>query len=426
MKKALSIFMMFVLLLGMLAACGPKEEEETKDNSGDTGSEEAAKPEKLIVWEDIDKAVALEDAAKKFEEEHGIKIEIKELNITEMQENLALDGNTENAPDVITMSHDGVGPAVVKGYIKELEVSDDVLGQYTESSVDALKYDGKLYGLPKATETPVFIYNKDLLPEVPETMDELFETSKGVTKDGNYGFLAIWDDFYHAHGIFAGFGGYVFGDKDGTPDPTDIGLNNDAAVEAGEYINKWYAEGLFPSGIIGEKSNDNMNGLFKEGKAIAVQNGPWAFKDYADAGINYGVAALPKLPNGEPVKTFMGVKGWFVTNFSENADWAQKFVELITNEENAQKRFEITSEIPPLKTLMEDPEFVKNNEGAAAVMAQSEHAVAMPSIPELAEVWDPMKNAVQTIVTGKSEVKPALDEAVNTIKQQIEANHSGK
>jgi arabinogalactan oligomer / maltooligosaccharide transport system substrate-binding protein len=426
MKKALSIFMMFVLLLGVLAACGPKDEEETNDNTSDAGTEDAAKPEKLIVWEDTDKSVALEDAAKKFEEEHGIKIEIKELNITEMQENLALDGNTENAPDVITMSHDGVGPAVVKGYIKELEVSDDVLAQYTESSVDALKYEGKLYGLPKATETPVFIYNKDLLPEVPETMDELFDISKGATKDGNYGFLAIWDDFYHAHGIFAGFGGYVFGEKDGAPDPTDIGLNNDAAVEAGEYINKWYAEGLFPSGIIGEKSNDNMNGLFKEGKAIAVQNGPWAFKDYADAGINYGVAKLPTLPNGEPVKTFMGVKGWFVTNFSENADWAQKFVELITNEENAQKRFELTSEIPPLKTLMEDPDFVKNNEGAAAVMAQSENAIAMPSIPELAEVWDPIKNAVQTIVTGKSEVKPALDEAVKTINQQIEANHSGQ
>ncbi|PAF11529.1 hypothetical protein CHH61_26825, partial [Shouchella clausii] len=67
-------------------------------------------------------------------------------------------------------SHDGVGPAMVKGYIKELEVDSEILGQFTDSSVDALKYEGKLYGLPKATETPVFIYNKDLLPEVPATM----------------------------------------------------------------------------------------------------------------------------------------------------------------------------------------------------------------------------------------------------------------
>lgn len=423
MKKALSLFMMIVLVFGVLAACGPKDEETgTAGEKTEGGSD---KPEKLIVWEDTDKGVALKDAADKFEAEHGIKIEFKELNITKMQENLALDGNTANAPDVITMSHDGTGPAMVKGYIKELEVSDEILDQFTSSSVEALKYEGKLYGLPKATETPVFIYNKALLPEVPENLEDLYTKSQEVTKDGNYGFLAIWDDFYHAHGVFSGFGGYVFGEKDSKVDVTDIGLNNDASVEAADYIKKWYAEGLFPKGIIGEKSNDNMNGLFKEGKAIAVQNGPWAFQDYKDAGIDYGVAALPKLPNGEPGKTFMGVKGWFVTNFSKNQEWAQKFVEFITNEENAKKRFELTGEIPPLKSLMEDPEFVKNNEGAAAVMAQSQYAVPMPSVPEMAEVWDPMKKAVETIITGKSESKKALDNAVKTIEQQIEANHSG-
>ncbi|RSK46915.1 extracellular solute-binding protein [Bacillus canaveralius] len=423
MKKALSIFMMFVLLLGVLAACGPKEVADTGGEKKD--GEAANKPEKLIVWEDQDKGVALEEAAKKFEEEHGIKIEFKEFNITKMQENLALDGNTDKAPDVVTMSHDGVGPSVVKGYIKDLEVSDEILGQFTDSSVDALTYEGKLYGLPKATETPVFIYNKSLIKQVPATMDEVYEFSKTVTKDGNYGFLAIWDDFYHAHGVFAGFGGYTFSEKDGNTDVTDIGLNNDASVEALEYINKWYAEGLFPRGIIGEKSNDQMNGLFKEGKAAAVQNGPWAFKDYKDAGVDFGVASMPKLPNGESIKTYMGVKGWFVTNFSKNEDWAQKFVEFITNEDNATKRFELTGEIPPLKSLMEDPEFVKANEGAAAVMEQSQNAVPMPSVPEMAEVWDPMKNGVQTVITGKAEAKKALDQAVEQIKQNIEANHGG-
>lgn len=424
MKKALSLFLMAVLLIGSLAACGPKREETGgKDNKK---SEEATKPEKLIVWEDQDKGAALEDAAKSFEEETGIKIEFRELNITKMQETLALDGGTDKAPDVITMSHDGVGPSVVKGYIKELTVSDDVLSKFTDASVDALKYEGKLYALPKAVETPVFIYNKKLLPEVPATMDELYAKSKEVTKDGNFGFLAIWDDFYHAHGVFSGFGSYVFGEKDGKPDVTDIGLNNDDAVAASDYIKKWYAEGLFPRGIIGEKSNDQMNGLFKDGKAIAVQNGPWAFQDYKAAGIDFGVAPMPKLPNGQPVKTFMGVKGWFVTNFSKNPEWAQKFVEHLTNEENAKKRFELTGEIPPMKSLIEDQNFVNSNEGAAAVMAQSADAVPMPSVPEMAEVWVPMKNAVQTVVTNKADSKKALDEAVKQIKQNIEANHGGK
>ncbi|GAB3068882.1 extracellular solute-binding protein [Virgibacillus ainsalahensis] len=422
MRKGFMALFAMLLILGILAACGPDDEpaNEGTDDGGSAEGESTEKPEKLIVWEDQDKGAALEDAAAKFTEEHGIEIEYVEYNITEMQENLALDGNTENAPDVVTMSHDGVGPSVVKGYISPLDVSDDILDQFTESSVEAFEYEGELYGLPKATETTVFIYNKELLEEAPASMDEVYELSEEAAAGDDYGFLALWDDFYHSHGVFEGFGSYVFGD-----DVTDIGLNNEQGVQALEYINTWYDEGLFPSGIIGETSNDQMNGLFKEGRAMAVQNGPWAFKDYRDSGIDIGIASMPDLPNGEPMGTYMGVKGWFVTNFTDNKEWSQKFVEYITNEENALKRYELTDEIPPLVSLLEDDQWVSENEGAAAVMAQSENAVAMPSIPEMAEVWDPIAEAVQTVATDKAEPKEALEQSVELIIQNIETNHGG-
>lgn len=428
MKKWLVALFASVLLMGILAACGPDEEPQEGSNGSDESTAEnaeggeASKPERLVVWEDQDKGPALEDAAAKFEEEHDIEIEYQEYNITEMQENMALDGNTENAPDVVTMSHDGVGPSVVKGYIAPLEVSEDVLSQYTESSVEAFEYEGELYGLPKATETTVFIYNKEQISEAPETMEEVYDLSVEKTNGDNYGFLAIWDDFYHSHGLFHGFGGYVFGD--GT-DVNDIGLNNDGALEAMEYIDTWYEEGLFPNGIIGETSNDQMNGLFKEGRAMAVQNGPWSFKDYQDPGIDIGISPMPTLPNGEANATFMGVKGWFVTNFSEDKEWAQKFVEFVANEENAKTRYELTGEIPPLVSLLEDEEWVSENEGAAAVMEQSRDAVAMPSIPEMAEVWDPMATAVQTVATDEDEPKAALETSVELIQENIEMNHGG-
>ncbi len=438
MKKWLGVLFALILAVGVLAACGPDNNNEEENNNANNSeadnsnnsnesaanndTEDAEKPEKLIVWEDQDKGPALKDAAEKFEEEYGIEIEYLEYNITEMQENMALDGNTDNAPDVVTMSHDGVGPSVVKGYIEPLEVSDDVLDQYTESSVEAFEYDDQLYGLPKATETTVFIYNKELLPEVPETMDDVYELSEEAVEDGEHGFLAIWDDFYHSYGVFNGFGGYVFGDDD---DVSDVGLDNDESVEALEYISKWYDEELFPSGIVGEKSNDQMNGLFKEGKAFAVQNGPWAFTDYEEAGIDIGIAPMPVLPNGEPVGTYMGVKGWFVTSFTDNKEWSQKFVEFVSNEENSKVRYDLTGEIPPLVSLLEDDEWVSSNEGAAAVMEQSKDAVAMPSIPEMAEVWDPVATAVQTVATGKSDPKEALETAVQLIKDNIEMNHGG-
>jgi arabinogalactan oligomer / maltooligosaccharide transport system substrate-binding protein len=422
LKKALSIFMMVVLMLGVLAACGPKEDEETTTDTGKK-EEETAKPEKLVVWEDKDKSGWLEKVAADFEAEHGIAIEVKEVEMaSKMKEQLRLDGPAGTGPDVLTLPHDQIGELATQGSIAELKASDDAVKLFSESSIAAQTFDGKLYGLPKSSETPVFVYNKDLMSEPPATMDELYAFSKDFTKGDKYGFLALWDNFYFAYGIIGGMGGYVFNNDNGTLDPQDLGLNNEGAVEGTEYIQKWYSEKLFPAGIVGESGGSAMDGLFQEGKVGAVMNGPWSFQPYKDAGVNIGMAALPTLPNGEHVKTFMGVKGWHVSGYSKNQEWATKFVEFMTNDENSKYRFEQTSEVPTNLALLNDPA-ITENEGAKAVAEQSQYAVPMPNIPQMGEVWKPMADALQTVVTGKAEPKAAMDAAVDQIKQNIEANH---
>jgi arabinogalactan oligomer / maltooligosaccharide transport system substrate-binding protein len=420
MKKLLALPLTFALAASALAACGPQEDSASTGGKKETDSK---KPEKLVIWEDQEKGIGTKDAIKKFEEKHGIKVELKEIPMLDQQEKLRLDGPAKKGPDVITTPHDRIGPLAIEGLIAPIEVSDDVTKLYTESSINALTYDGKLYGLPKSTETPVFIYNKKLMTEAPESLDDVLAFSKGDKGGADYGFLANWTDFYFANGILSGYGGYVFKDDNGTLDPQDIGLANEGAVEGLNYITSWYKDGLFPKGIIGEKAGQTIDGLFQEGKAASVMNGPWSFQGYKDAGIDIGVAPMPKLPNGEYVKTFIGVKGYNVSAFSENQEWAAKLVEFITNEESAKTRYEKTAEIPPVVSLMEDP-IIADNEAAKAVAVQSERGVPMPNIPEMAEVWAPGANALQLSATGKSEPKAALDSAVKTIGQNIKANHS--
>lgn len=415
--------MVLLLVAGVLAACGPNREEGASGD-GDKKAENKDKPEKLVVWEDEKKSGWLDEVGKKFTEETGIELEVKEVEMaSKMKEQLRLDGPAGTGPDVVTFPHDQIGELALAGHIAPLEVSDDVKKRFTESSILAESYDGKLYGLPKSSETPVFIYNKELMKEAPGSMDDVYSFAKDFTKDGNYGFLALWDNFYFAHAPMGGYGGYVFAENDGALDPKDLGLNNDGAVEGTEYIQKWYKEGLFPKGIIGENGGSAMDGLFNEGKVASVMNGPWSFQGYKDAGIDIGVTAMPKLPNGEPMKTFMGVKGWHVSGYSKNKEWAQKFVEFITEDENAKYRFEQTQEVPTNEGLINDSA-IAENEGAKAVAEQSKYAVPMPNIPEMGEVWDPMAKSLQTVVTGKQEPKAALDAAVKQIEDNIKANHS--
>ncbi|HHQ2895371.1 TPA: extracellular solute-binding protein [Bacillus cereus] len=418
MKKALSLLTVSALSIGMLSACGPK----------DLGKKEESKAKKdydLLVWEDDKKGVGLEPAVKSFEEKYKVKVKVVEMQMTDQVKKLRLDGPAGTGPDVVTLPHDQIGNAVTEGLLSEVKADDAVKSKFTNSSIEAQTYNGKLYGLPKAIETPVFIYNKKLMPKAPETMDELFNFSKEFTKDGKYGFLALGDNFYFANAFMAGMGGYVFGEKDGKPNASDVGLNNSGAVQGAEYLQKWYKEKLFPKGIIGESGGPAADGLFNEGKAASIMNGPWAFQAMEKNGIDYGVAPMPKLPNGQPMKTFVGVKGWHVTSFSKQNDLATKFTEWVTNEENAKIRFEKTKEIPPVKSVMEDP-IIKDNEAAKAVATQSENGIPMPNIPEMQEVWKPAGDALQLVVTDKEAPKAALDSAVKQIKGNIEANHNKK
>ncbi|PKR78177.1 cyclodextrin-binding protein [Halalkalibacillus sediminis] len=427
----------------VLAACGPDREssddsesndtedteesensEETSDDSGEESSDgiSAEKPEKLVVWADEEKSVGIEDAIAAFEEEHGIEIEVSELEMaTKQKEQLRLDGPAGTGPDVLTLPHDQIGQMAKEGLVDPISVDDETLGIYTDSSVQAVTFEGETYGIPKATETPVLIYNKEHMEEAPESMEELYEMSQEFNGDGKYAFLALFDNYYFAHSILAGYGGYVFEENDGTMDPMSLGLNTEGAIEGGEYIQKWYEEGLFPEGIIGESGGSTKTGLMEDGQVAATMDGPWAVQGLRDAGIDYGAAPMPKLPNGEYPQTFVGVKSWNVSGYSENKEWATEFIKFIANKENSKARFEAVGEIPPVQSLIEDP-VIADDPVSKAVAIQSERGVPMPNIPEMGHVWEPMAGALQLIATGEQTPEEALNEAVDTIKTNIETN----
>ncbi|HDS2561301.1 TPA: extracellular solute-binding protein [Klebsiella aerogenes] len=375
----------------------------------------------INVWEDIRKASGIKDAVTDFEKQYDVKVNVLEMPYAQQLEKLRLDGPAGMGPDVLVIPNDQLGGAVVQGLLAPLNLEAKYTAQYTPASINAFRMDNSLYGVPKAVETLVLIYNKDLVNKPFSSLQEWYDFSEQQRKKNQYGLLAKFDQIYYSWGAISPMGGYIFGKNDkGGYSTNDVGLNTPGAVEAVTYLKKFYAEGIFPAGTIGDNGLNAIDSLFTEKKAAAVINGPWAFQPYEAAGINYGVAPLPTLPDGKPMSSFLGVKGYVISTWSKDKAMAQKFIEFINQPQYVKTRYLATREIPPLTAMIDDP-VIKNDEKASAVAVQAARAMAMPGIPEMGEVWGPANAALELSLTGKQDPKAALDSAEKQVRMQIEA-----
>ncbi len=372
---------------------------------------------KLLVWESSGpEEKFIREMGKIYTQKTGVEIEVFPIDQLSQGDKLALDGPAGKGADVVVWPHDRIGQSVEQGIIWELPESKIKVDDYTESAVDAMRYQGKLYGIPYAMESVALIYNKDLIPEVPETFDELIAIAKKINnpKKNKYGFMFDMSDFYFAYGFFGGFGSYVFKETANGLDTDDIGLANTGAIKASQYLKSFRDSGLIPEGT----TKDVIDGLFMDGNLAAQINGPWAYPTYQEAGVNYGIEPLPKLSNGEYPRTFIGVKGYYISAFSKNKEEALKFIQWLTSKENSFKHYESTSIIPARDDVIKLPEF-QDNKAFKAFAIQASRGVPMPNVPEMMQVWDPAANALTFILQGQAPANVVLPLCVEQIKENI-------
>ncbi|MCG8515433.1 MAG: extracellular solute-binding protein [Halanaerobiales bacterium] len=373
---------------------------------------------KLVVWESSgpeEDFVTL--VGEKYTEETGVKIEVIAIDQLSQGDKLALDGPAGKGADIVVWPHDRIGKAVLQGLLWPLPQDKLNLDGYTESALDALRYQGDLYGLPYAMESVAIIYNKDLLATIPPTFDQFLAEVLKLNKpeENQFGFMGDIGNLYHIFGFVAGYGGYVFKNTEQGLDVDDIGLANQGAIRAANLIKTFRTSGLMPEGT----TYDVFDGLFQEGRLAAQINGPWAFGNYQKAGLNYGIAPFPKLDNGEYPRTFIGVKAYYISAFSEHKEEALEFIKWLTNQENSFRHYQETAIIPTRDDVISMPEF-QGNKDFMAFAVQAGRGIPMPNVPEMMQVWDPINDALSFILRGQITPEEALPMAVEQIKENIQ------
>ncbi|WP_042222322.1 sugar ABC transporter substrate-binding protein [Oceanobacillus manasiensis] len=421
MKKSFIYLFAMVLFISILAACGPDEvNQESSSEEESVEGEMPEKPESLKLWVNAEEKQqeAVEEITNSYTEETGIEVEMVPVDMLEQVEKLDVEGPAGNGPDIIFQPHDRIGDLALRGLVEPVNFGD-LESDYTDTALQAVQFEEEYWGYPAVIETYAMYYNKSLVEEAPESMEDIMAIAERDTNAANdeFGFLMEAANLYFVYPFFSGNGAYVFENDGGNYDISDIGLANEGAVKGGELVKSWFDNGYIPQDL----TPDIMNGLFQEGKVSSVINGPWMVREYSEAlGDDLAAIPLPVLENGENPKSFVGVKSYMLSYYSDNKEWAEDLMAYITNYDNSKIYYDTAGEIPARDDVMEDP-IISEDPIFSAFAEQTTYGEPMPSIPAMQQVWDPFNDALSFISKGEP-VDEVLQEAVDAIHDQIEAS----
>lgn len=439
-KKFLSMMVAVMLVLFTLAGCG----SQVADQSG-TGTDTAAvttteaapastqaeAPEQVelqpvtITFSEQDDPNSGDptwnELVKAFMDKYPavtVKVEHKE---TEGQrtdwQNAVLAGA---GPEVISCPHDNAGLFAASSTAMELDnfFTPEFYAQFSPKDINDYKVNGKIYGIPyKNGNALTLVYNKKYVQEAPKTMDELVAKAKELTKGTEfYGLVFDMVEPFFSVPFLGGYGGKVF---DETGKPT---LDTDAVKNMYQLLyDMKYTWKIIPK----EGNTDVANGLFLEGKAAMIINGPWFYNQAKDKGIDFGIARIPQLTGGTWPAPYTGAKIFMVNpNIKDdNTKLAvQRFIEFLCTPEASLKLAKASTEIPTNLEAQKDP-YVTSDPWLKAFADQMTVGTPMPYQPEMRVVWDTLRNIQGQVLGGslKPEDAPkAAQEAVlKGIKDQF-------
>lgn len=411
-RRSLLLIVLVLTISALLAACTPAaepteepmtEEPMTEEPMTEEPTEEVVEdmPE-LVIWADDTRAPALQPLVADFEAEYGVKIVIQELGFGDIRDQMKIAGPAGEGADIFIGAHDWLGELVANGVVAEVDLGDKA-DSFLPAAVDAFKYDGVLYGMPYATENVAFLYNPEIVGETaPATWAEVKDLG---------GYVIQTNDPYHFNPLLTAFGGYIFGWTGSAYDPMDVGIDSEGGLAAGAFLQSLVDEGQLAGGV----DYDVMHTLFESGEKSMMITGPWALPRIKDSGIPYAIASIPAGDAG-PGRPFLGVQGFMISAFSENALLAQAFLsEFVATDATMQAIFDADprpSAWLPVRDAIEDPDI-------AAFAAAGADGVPMPSIPEMSSVWTPVGNAQELIITGASDSVTAMTDAAQQVRDAI-------
>ena len=261
------------------------------------------------------------------------------------------------------------------------------------------------------------VYNKELVPNPPKTLEDLVALGQSLTSDTNgdgkmdqYGLTWNYREPFFFIPFLTAFGGWVM-DADGHPT-----LDNEETVRAIQFVldlrDKYK---IIPK----EGDYEIADMLFKEKRTAMIINGPWSWGGYRIPETSM-VAPLPQnSETGLWCEPMISAKGYSVnaTAAPEKLPMIRELIDYLTSAPVQEEMATKLATTPTDKTALASPA-IRNNPALVASMEQIAHGRPMPIMPQMRQIWEGMRGPYQLVMNGAI----TAQEAARRMQREAEKN----
>jgi maltose-binding protein MalE len=371
----------------------------------------------------VDERLILADQLKQFMDANpGVTVEEIYKETEELRSGFIVAAIAGQGPELVYGPSDQVGPFEVMGIIQPLEPLFDSSYLALFIPQGLTYYKDHLYQMAdKLGNHLTLIYNRNLISTPPQTDEELIAIGEKLRKDTDgdgkpdqYALTWNYTEPFFFIPFMTGFGGWVM-TEGGVPT-----LDSKGTVEGLKFIRDLRDRYKI---VPGEADYNIADILFKDGKSAMIINGDWSWAGYTKAGINFGVAPLPKiLSTGLWCAPMISPKGFSLnTNVEgQTRDLAVRLLKFLMQPEI---QLQTAKELWTMPTRIEavQSDFVQNDDILKNSALQIERGRTMPVVPELRAIWDSMRPSYQAVLGGAKTPEQAArdmqDLALRKIKE---------
>ncbi|MDR1450264.1 MAG: maltose ABC transporter substrate-binding protein [Propionibacteriaceae bacterium] len=413
MRRSLAVLTTAALAAGLLAGCSPSDNPPTQDNSSAPPPVTAT----ITVWADATRTPIITAMAAQFTADTGVAVDVVQRDFGSMRDDFISQAPTGQGPDVLIGAADWTGKFVQNGVTVPVELK---AADFSPVAIEAVTYDGKIYGLPYALENLALFRNPALAPETPATMDAAIAAGQAAVAAGSakYPFLLQTPreggDPYHVYPIQTSFGAPVFGSTANGYDSSDLAMCGPEGQAFAAYLAKLGSEGVLATTMTADITKE----AFVNGESPFIITGPWNTADFQAAIPDVAIEAVPSA-GGQTASPFVSVQAFFISAKSANQIAANQFVVNYLGSKQAQlDLFKAGGRPPALTAAAEDPA-VTGDPAMAGFAAVAEQGVAMPNIPAMDAVWGDWGNTESALIDNQGDPAQLWDAACASIKEKI-------